>query len=676
MDMNELARKRSILFSARIQFSPETQAVRETAIDKIIEQNLLVADCAEGLTLREMEAQGATCFVGGSPMISLQDIEVSFQRLAEAGRLNVNAEQGQKRYSLSEQALQQLWEVQRSAEERFSRVVDRLFGNIAEEPSAYSTPFLECLCIIFSQLGETYVRLIKGEVSSDELLELPSVLRALEELTTRYPSIDHQLLEAAVFSFFQDSDPDYDAVKWNMAQNYYIAKALGLDPSGYLLSEEVFGNAVMYLDTNVVIHALEPRARLHRSFAALSRACDQLHVEVNVCQVSLDELRRVVEGRRDVVAKVADQIPDETASKVRGVFFELYREQQMLTGSVDLDTIFASFDSPTEDLRELYGVGLVDDLWFTEAETYADVQQLVDEVKRVYQERTGFPKHQNPALHDALLLRWIQLEREGTGRNTWLVTTDTSLPTLLPKGEHTPARPLAITLDALLQWISPLAMQDTVGTEIEAIFSEAVKHELLPQERFLDLKDFLVFAEMEWSCKELPAEDVEKCIRYLRVHAPDLDPSRPADREKLAYEISKFFADPGRKYKQELQRLEAEIAKREEQHRRETTELYEKIKELEKRDVEREETRRKEALSRSARARLGIAIALFLILEAAAVDIAWVYGEGTNFLQRVTDLWELPGTTLALSIVLSWLIIGKKRIRALGWPFTKLLKSD
>ena len=275
MNTSDIARKRSILFSARIRFSPETQPVRDTAIDKIIEHDLLIADREEGLTLQEMEEQGAVSFAGGTPAISRLDMQKSLERLVEMNRLRVIAsgKQDQKRYRLSEKALQELWEMQQSTERRFSRVVDGLFRNAEEGSSAYVTPFLECLCIIFSRLGEAYVRLIKGEVGLDELLSLPSVLRALGEITTRYPSINQLLFKAAVFSFFRDSDPDYDAIKWNMAQNYYVAKALGLDPSGYLLSKEVFGGAVFYLDTNVLIDgALESKGRYHRSFQVLSSA--------------------------------------------------------------------------------------------------------------------------------------------------------------------------------------------------------------------------------------------------------------------------------------------------------------------------------------------------------------------------------------------------------------------
>ena len=89
MNTSDIARKRSILFCARIRFSPETQPIRETAIDKIIEQNLLIADSESGLTLREIDAQGTVSFAGGTPAISRLDMQKSLERLVESNRVIV-----------------------------------------------------------------------------------------------------------------------------------------------------------------------------------------------------------------------------------------------------------------------------------------------------------------------------------------------------------------------------------------------------------------------------------------------------------------------------------------------------------------------------------------------------------------------------------------------------------
>lgn len=89
----------------------------------------------------------------------------------------------------------------------------------------------------------------------------------------------------------------------------FFPSIIGLDPSGYLLSKEVFGNAVFYLDTNVIINALEPKAQHFKSFEVLSKACRQLRIELKICQISKEQLQRVVEWNRGVISKVVDRIP-------------------------------------------------------------------------------------------------------------------------------------------------------------------------------------------------------------------------------------------------------------------------------------------------------------------------------------------------------------------------------
>lgn len=150
----------------------------------------------------------------------------------------------------------------------------------------------------------------------------------------------------------------------------------------------------------------------------------------------------------------------------------------------------------------------------------------------------------------------------------------------------------------------------------------------------------------------------------------------------MAHEISKFFADPGRKYKQEIQRLEAEKARTEEESNRKLEEITKAMKErderiakLERERLEQEEKKRTEALRRSARIRLGLVALLVTGVEAAIVYFVGQYGEGATFLQKVVNSWQLLAAGFAIGIVSFWFILGKERIRILGWPFTKLLKN-
>ena len=644
-----------------MRFSPQIQPVKESAIDRIVEQILFAADTKEGLSLQEI--QDIFSSETGGYAISHHDMEDSLKRLVREQRIIPQSTGKRILYRLSEKTNQELGEIQRRAEVCFSSVVNRLFKNAKEGPSVYNSPFLKFLCIIFSKLGEECVRVIKGDIKEDDFLSFPFVSSVLEEVEKGFNSIDHSLFRKAVTSFFQDSDPEYDAIKWNMAQSYYIAKALGLDPSGVLLSTEVFGHAVFYLDTNIIIEALEPKDRYHKSFLAFNKACKQLGIILKVCQISLDELRNWLAYQRHLIEKVTEQIPPETASKMRSIFYEIYCEKKMSDEAVNIDELFTSFSSPMDDLKALFEVQLEDDIWFDEAKNKTETIKFAEDLRSKYSVMRGRPKGRGAALRDAILLLWLQKLRGENGGNIWLITTDTSLPGSVPPNTSTES--LAITLDALLQWISPIAVPESEKDGFTAIFAEMIKYRLLPQERIFNLEDFLIFHEMHMSCKELPAEDVEECIRYIKVNAPTLDPLNPADREKLAYEVSKFFADPGRKYKQEIARLETENIK-----------IKQDFEELGRKFSKYEERTQEESLKRSARFKISLTVIVFIMLESLVIFLASQYGEGQNLFQKILKSWKFLVLGFVLTTIMGWFVVGKRSLEALGWPFTKIFKHE
>ncbi len=656
----DILRKRFILSTARIRFSPHSQPVKETAVDKIIEHILFVYVIEEGLSLEEIQQTFSS--QSGGLSINPSDIKNSLHRLVSNHRILSTLKGNHEVYKLSDEAKEDNDISERQAEARFNAVAAKLFKNAKEGFSLYIDPFVKSLSIIFSQLGEESVRLIKGDIRGEELASIPSTLN---EIKKEFPTIDHALFENGLLVFFRDSDPEYDAIKWNVAQNYYIAKALGLDPTGAVLSKELFEHAEFYLDTNIIIAALEPKHLVHRNFLAFTNACGQLGITLKVCQLSLNELERWLAYQEDLIQKVIDQIPGAMASKVRSLFYEIYHEKTTTLGEdVNIDELFTSFRDPMQDLEKLFDAQLVDDIWFDTAKTSKPVNTLVKTLQTNYFLKRGHSKGQQQALHDVVLLFWIQrVRRETHNDNVWLLTLDTSLPGTVPSDSHVTS--LGITLDALLQWISPLAVIEAAEDGFTAVFAEMIKNRILPRDRFFVLEDFLIFHEMHMSCKELPVEDVNKCIRYIKVNAPALDPTDPADREKLFYEVEKFFAVPGRKYKQEILKLETHLNERDRT-----------IQGLEIKFSEYERKHQKDSLKRSARLRISLTIMLFLILEALVVFFANQYGEGQNLFQKVLKSWPFVGLAFAVTILVGGFLIGKERLKVLGWPFTKLFKHE
>jgi hypothetical protein len=702
--MQTLEEKRSFLFSTRLRFSPQVQHVREDAIDKILEQSLLSAD--SGVDFNHILRQAAS--LGEVAVITARDVKDSLGRLLARGRaISLDTQEEGGRFALSDITRIQLWQVQQEAENRFSRVCEKLFGDAQGPRQRYALALRDCLCAIFSRLGEAYVRVLKGDNRISDFVGAHTIDDAVRDCASECSPSEQGHVRAALVSFFNESDPDYASIKWNLAQNYYVAKALGLDPSGGLLSRELFAGAVFYLDTNVILPAIEPKTRDHHSAKMLVSACKEIGIEMRACQISIQQLRNVTRYNAELLPRVADQIPEATVPKVRNVFYALYREQVSQGGDFDPNLVFAHFYDPARSLSDL-GVDLFDDPWFTDLEGNANICAAAQALNESLEARHRRQKRKNSALHDAALVLWVERERTSGTENTWVVTLDSSLSdTRWASGAEKPA---AITLDALLQWLSPVVA--STNGDFESPYSEAVKELLLPQENFFDLRDFLIFADIDWSCKELPAADVEGCIRSIRRELSSVDPTKPEGREILSHHISKYFADPGRTFRQEVERLEREkrdetatfaerLANAEIAERRavaaKDSEIAEKERTIEalrqqvadiRRTADENVKRATEELSaerisrqtaearRSAFLRLIVCCGFILLGEIIAGFVYLRLGEGSNWFKRVISGWPVFTAIFGSIVPLSWLAVGRSRLRTLGWPFDRLLRVE
>lgn len=660
-EIHDILLKRHLLLSVRMRFLPEVQPIRETAIDRIVERILVTAP--EGTCYSVQEVQRLFSDNAGFHII-YSDIDHSLQRLAEKGRAESTPEvlaggkvkvKGKKKkfYKLSTDTRKQLEELERESTRHFDSVVQRLFKNSKVKPSAYSIPFLKFLSLVFSRLAEEYIQMLKGDVSSDDLISSPIFSSALNAIKNEHRSLDLSLFESAAISFFRDNDPEYAAIKWNMSQNYYILRIIGVDKEFSLLSKEIFENVVFYLDTNVVISALAPEEAYHAGFVAFSAACEKLGAKIRVCKITLDELDRVIMSNRDMLQSVIDQIPDETAVKVHSDFFEAYYDRKKSGQEFDLDEVFANFVSAKDKLRELFEIEIEDDIWFEEAKNNAGVSDFANVVAARYASMRPRRKGDLVAAHDSMCLLWVEESRQRNGTNNiWFATRDYTLPYCVPP--DCDWKSLAIGLDALLQWLSPIMVGDGEEKDIALAYSAMISSRILPQERIFNMEDFLIFHELGMSCKELPAEDVEGCIRYIKTNAPLLNPTDPADREKLAHALATYFVDPSRKYKQNLQRYEATV--------------LEMTGDLKK--------EKKQSLRKGAWLRVSHIVILFLSLEIIAVLIASNYGAGANIFQRIINSWPFLAAVVPICGVIGCFYIGRERSKALGWPITKIFKHE
>jgi hypothetical protein len=353
--------ERDILRSARFQHSSLTQSVKQDAIERIIEQCLGLS--TDPMSIEDMVNASSLEINGGIQILRTLETKDAVDRLRKTGRLSVSRTSGEK-YTLTKKARHEFHNAKIESERRARKITNRLFRNRVTDPDSMTAPFFEMLGKVFSQLSGTYINILRGQESKSVLLSAKELSTAADEVVNKYSISEERYFRRAIEEFFEQSDPDFDTVKWNLAQNYYISLALGLDPSGSLLSKELFDAGYIYLDTNVIIHGVEPLASHNASFRALVRMCKRMSVTLCVWSETLNELSRVVDHYMKVVPVAALKVPDKTIPKVGNIFYRLYNNALKKESNPALFALYASFINARAILEDEYEVSIDTDDWF------------------------------------------------------------------------------------------------------------------------------------------------------------------------------------------------------------------------------------------------------------------------------------------------------------------------
>ncbi len=533
----------------RVRFAPEIQPVKRTALKEIVKNVLFAHGNSTGKTVEEIQALlAAECSMPGLGETQLYEILL---HLEEAGEVLERREDTGIRYYLEDAVASAIGDLRTQSEAQVDEIVESLFANAPNGSAIYKEPFIQSVCLIFAELAEESAALVLGEQSGAGEAYSDPLDVAIHTVSEHFPDADKVLLGDGLRDFFQEPDPRYSTLQLALAQNYFVVKTLGLDPDGSALSREIFKDAVFYLDTNVIIGSLAPSQGRKESVEAVVDACRAAGARFAVCQVTMDELRAVQARRREDREELEAYVP--VGIDIKGVTQSGRR--RVVTPPLEFDDSFLGIQDLPGSISEIFEADRPDDQWFHRVRDKGWVRELTQQI------RTKAPyKREHQGLHDALLLGWVNRQRSEFSEKAFVLTTDRSLPSVSPPKS---TGRIAITHTALLQWAAPVLGRSEENFAVA--FAELTRARLLPQSQLLSLNEFRVFRELHVSSGDLPAEDVVGCIRYLRKAAPALDPRDPRDIQELARHVSGYFADPGRKYVQEISRLERELTTAESQ---------------------------------------------------------------------------------------------------------------
>lgn len=544
---------RNILTSTLFQYDTKFQTFKHVALDRIVER-IIYTSQNEYVDVQEIQSSYQKDIGYTLPN---RIFDESVKRLLDNGRIEPIHESVDE-FKLSDKVRKELDSIQSNFDRNLQRIIDKLFSNSPEERKKLVEPFWFTMSYIFSNLGKYSAKLIEGKLDKDTLLK-PVLVRCCEKIKKKF-KIDHNYFEKRIYYFFEETkEVSFNNFKWSIAQNYFIANSLGINQESETLTTDIFDDSVLYLDTNILLTLASKNSPYYNNAISFINAAKKINLKFCVADITLKEYFRWVNSEKQRILDTKKQIPENTKAKVGSVVYRdlVARINEPSEKEVTLDEIIKEYLEIKEIISGLIPddkMEYVDDTWFIDIEEkdiFEKTKEIVKDKYKLAGVRTK--KGEYAAIHDAKLLLWIDSEKSKTGKNIWFITADASLPLITINGAE---KSDSILLEVILQWMVPLTKQNELQ-EYQETFSEILKNKLLPRDVLFEVNEFVIFEELHMECAELPSEDVEECIIYLRKNAPNLNPNDPKDREKLANKVAIYFADPGRKYKKELsERLE------------------------------------------------------------------------------------------------------------------------
>lgn len=688
--------KQGLLLSTRMRFGLECAVPREKALDKIVEKAIFLQ------TSPILTPSKLIKFLQGNKIYLRENIvRDTLKRLERDGKISVL----DGRIIISETDKTEIESEILQFQKSLSRITERLFNDLIlneKDKENYKNFFIDFLSNVFNAFGNQWCKLVLGSIEKKDFVDFPYIESLFRKLFKdhNFQEDECSLIKKKCIDFFIENEPDFVSFKFLAAQAFYTVKLLEIESPIDYLSKETFQGSKYYLDTNIILSAFLPSARHHKSFEELFNLCKKINMELCVTEITKQEILAVVYFKAEESRNYI-YVPESLREKVKSdEFYKTYISLRTSNSHEDaLGILFKPFIDIKESLEEKYKIFVEDDMLFvTDIPDIAELKKILNKYSLEIRNRN---KNDKPLEHDARVSIFLKSKREENPK-TWFLSLDSSLPPAF--NEINNNSPLCFTLDSFLQSISPFVTTNKELNTISEVFSDVMASQLLFHNGLFDIKDFKVFHDLNIDCQKMPNEVIDEYLTHIKKDVLKGEVYSEEHLKEIAYDTKRFFAEPSEKYLELFREKDREIeankkiiedkdrtlADVEGKLRGEMEVLREnlegvigqltknvsdkmgEIKGQKEEHIKREE----KSLRQSANDRFLALFVPFMFSEIMIVVFSLFYGEGNNWFQKIAKSIPYLGLVMMAFIVLGWFYLGKDRIKALGWAFNKIFKSE
>jgi hypothetical protein len=614
--------QRQLVYSSLLRFTSETATLRERVLDRIV-LGALIGSTQEA-PFRTGAIVGNLCLGSQVLTVRIETVQEALTRLVKQGKVNHTAVRRGDAFYLAESGETELLSVMSSAEGDFSDALQRMLKDTAHLVD-FDTAALVCRRFIlecFARFGRTIARSVTGHVRPDDL---PNLIDTTEAFTT---AIEGRTLSAEAMqsvrarcnAFLKSSDQRDQRVKFHLTQSYYFAQLLGFEDSAFNpLRDHVFGDAILYLDTNVIFAGVLQIAETVPLFDELIRLTGRLGISLRVTRITINETRNLAQRKLNELKQALKVLPKEVIQHTSDQFVLAYLDAREKRPTSTPDDIAAPF----QDLAQLLTTR-----WKIEIEDRVEEDLIAEpnagEVCRIIDEEAqamrGWGKSQPVQRHDACHYFIVQHER-AKGHKAWFLTRDRTLAAAAAKLANPGESHFSLGLIGFLHSISPFVTTPEEEDSLVSVLSKLMTDQVFAVGPMFDASELALLAEFHEDVVATPAEQLLLALDFIKSKTLEGKPYRPEDIPRVSLELRKFLSSSKDEQYQALESERARLAAvaAAESHRR--AEAERTISSL--RDAENAQTEKVTKAEESARSSERKAHRSQLILRAVLMVLGW-----------------------------------------------------
>lgn len=678
--------RRAAAVSIGLQFTDFTAHLRSSIEDRYIEVSMLSADPQrKGIEIYDVQKAVSDIIGNGTFLTNLEHLQDCIDKLVTAKRIMETAPFSTSsskiksiKYSLTERAHNELSAESFHAEAFWNYMLGALCRGGVTLDQRLQQILWYCMLDLISLSAGEISRMVATARDQISLYDL------LKKIVSNYSNIngaDGVKLVSALAEFVSSEDSAVTQIKWILAQNFFFLRLMGYTNEGMLLRESILGGSIFYLDANVIVSACINGSPEQSKVISLIHAAKEMNIELRVCEITLKEVAQFYDYAIKKISRYEELIPDQILYRVKDEILHAYRNAR-----VDNPKLSAQeFLRPILDVKSKFlqsnSIAQIHELWFVTANTSSDTEhmelQIAQKEKREKEAGKSF-KSEASLRHDALLCRWVSLEKQRIGQSAevFLITRDNVLPGLfkvgIPENDGEPRIPI-LHLDAALQWLGPFTAP---GTRLNAarVYMKNFVEQVFPKQPIWYAEEFQIFEMIDASTRDMSIEEIDGVLMFVREAVKKYDLKNKTDHELFIANVQRYYTRKVAKLIKPIRDYESIIQSKYEEKELQLTQEYEYAMSTLQHQIQDELINNEALIQLLIGNRKSVVLLVSSIAFVGLIILVYSLGAGVNPVQQWESVSSIEYIILSLYVLHICLIVGP------GWlrknPYLALFTRD